>query len=154
MEASLKTSRNQVSRNIKRLADRGEENVLVYGCGRFVDEVKAKAGIGGNWAWFEPNVEYLSTLPSGQFDHVVLDNVLNVIEDTQMMQKVLQDALAKVEVGGSLWVNIYEGNRSGIGEFTNGRCQRNEKIIEYGFVMELSGAFRVRKILGGYRLRV
>lgn len=134
MNATLKTSRNQISKNVKRLAERNEKNVLVYGCGRFVNEVKGKlsnSNVSVNWAWFEPHTEIYKTVPSGEFKHVILDNVLNVIKDELPLWKVLKDAWSKVESGGSLWVNIYEGNRTGISEFTDNKCQRNKKKVEY-----------------------
>lgn len=134
MEAVLKTSRNQVSKNVKRLADRNESSVLVFGCGRFVNEIKDKLSNGNvsvNWAWYEPNLEIYKTVPSGQFEHVVMDNVLNVIEDDTRMLNALIGAWSKVQSKGSLWISIYEGNKTGKGEFTDSKCQRNEKRLDY-----------------------
>lgn len=134
MDKTLKTSRNQISRNIQRLVDRNEKNVLVYGCGRFVNQIKGKLSndnVSTNWAWYEPHVELYKGLPCGQFEHVILDNVLNIIEDDTPLWKVLRSAWSKVQKGGSLWINIYEGNRTGISEFTDSKCQRNKKKAEY-----------------------
>lgn len=151
MKAELKTSRNQVSRNIKRLADRGETSVLVYGCGRFVNEVCEKVGVAyrDQWDWYEPHVKGLDTVPKGTYENVILDNVLNVIEGS--LVEVLKGAWSKVSDGGKLHINIYEGNKTGVGQFDSSKCQRNEKVSTYrGLMSELGCVKTIEGVTGGF----
>ncbi len=154
MENVLKTSRNQVSRNVKRLADKGEYSVLVYGCGRFIDQVCEKVGVAyrDQWDWYEPYVEGLDVIDSyATWDNVILDNVLNVLEYGQGVRAVLLNAWGFVSDGGKLHINIYEGNKTGVAEFTTTKCQRNEKVSTYqGVISELGCVKNIERVTGGF----
>lgn len=153
MEAVLKTSRKQISKNIRSIAGYSQD-VLVYGCGRYVDHAKEKLGdkVKG-WSFYDPYVEGFNVCPSGQFDQVILDNVINVIQDNSRVLDVVILAVSKCKQGGWVSIGIYEGNRSGVHTFEGGKCQRNETIGAYAPMFKLVLGVEVHKINGGIALR-
>lgn len=153
MESVLKTSRKQISKNIKAMAGYSQ-NVLVYGCGRFVDNVKEKLGdkVKG-WEWFDPYVDEFAFCPYGHFEHVILDNVLNVIRNDEELLGTLQHAYQKVKSGGWLSIAIYEGDRSGVATFGDGKCQRNQTVGEYAPFFAKLNFKELIKISGGVAIR-
>lgn len=64
---------------------------------------------------------------------VMLSNVLNVIAEKEIRLRILHDIQDHMASSGSLFIKIYEGNRSGIMTVNEKRksCQLNKKTSEY-----------------------
>lgn len=58
-------------------------------------------------------------------------NVLNVIAENDVIIDILEDIYNNLNVHGTLFLNVYEGDRSGKGKPTCKGYQRNAKINEY-----------------------
>lgn len=68
----------------------------------------------------------------GGADTVTLFNVLNTIKEPEIHQQVLQNAHGHLKAGGSLWLSVYEGNKSGVGRQSKSDAwQRNERLGSY-----------------------
>jgi hypothetical protein len=72
-----------------------------------------------------------SVLSRGGADVVVCANVLNVIKEDSIIQEILQDILNYVHLGSKVYIQIYEGNKSGVGLPTSRGYQRNEVTSQY-----------------------
>jgi hypothetical protein len=117
--------------------------VLDYGCGRYTDHIKASL----------PDTDYLPYDPFNQPDDVnresynamlhyiktgnkvdvTCSNVLNVIDDDDTIKQiagVIEWIVSRS--GGTGYVTVYEGNRSGTGRQTGpDQYQRNEPLRNY-----------------------
>ena len=104
---------------------------LNYGAGKHYK--KHEQWFGGNLISYDPYVEEINTLPQvGTFSAVLCSNVLNVIESDEELNKTLDyfDELSKKYV--TIFITIYEGDRSGIGKKTKlGTYQRNKKLKDW-----------------------
>lgn len=119
------------------------KEVLDYGCGRYVEPIKKACGEGGALSlmlydkyWKPQNLMFHS------FDVIVCANVLNVIENEQDYEAAIVDMFQMLAPLGKIFIQIYEGDRSGIGRKTQDDCwQRNEKKADH--------FERICEILGG-----
>ena len=69
-----------------------------------------------------------------------LSNVLNVIQSEESRKYLIKKAWENLRIGGSLFITVYEGNRSGIGKVTKNDCwQENRKTDDY--VLEIAKVF-------------
>lgn len=64
-------------------------------------------------------------------DIVVCANVLNVIKEDYILEDILLNLLKYVKYNGIIYVQIYQGNGSGVGKITTKGYQRNEKVRCY-----------------------
>lgn len=116
-----------------------------YGCGKYTDHVAASL----------PGVEYLAYDPYNKPDDVnarsikrlraamdsrspvtvVCSNVLNVIDDDHEVRKIARDIMTIVlRTGGTGYVTVYAGNRSGVGRQTGpDQYQRNQRLEDYAW---------------------
>lgn len=86
---------------------------------------------------------------SAGVDTVTLANVLNVIENPDIRQNVLREASTYLKTGGLVYINVYEGNRSGKGRKTKiGTWQENRRLSDY--IEEVKMIFPNAKIVKGY----
>jgi hypothetical protein len=68
----------------------------------------------------------------GGADTVTVFNVLNTIKEPTVHLDVLQNAKGHLRRGGSLWLGVYAGDRSGVGRKTKtDSWQRNERLGAY-----------------------
>ena len=67
----------------------------------------------------------------GGVDTCTLSNVLNVINDKDARADVLADAWLKLKKGGTLYVTVYEGDKSFIGRRTKSDCWQNNCPLKY-----------------------
>lgn len=117
--------------------------LLDFGCGRYTDHIRSAL----------PHTVYLPLDPYNQPDDVngrtmyyvrnavrvqlpvdvVCSNVLNVIDDEEEIQRIAGFIRYVVRVsGGTGYITVYEGNRSGTGRQTGpDQYQRNEPLREY-----------------------
>lgn len=66
-------------------------------------------------------------------DTVTLSNVLNVIRDNKEKKSALSEISTMfIKKGGTLYLNVYEGDKSGVGRLTKKDCwQENKKLADY-----------------------
>ena len=79
----------------------------------------------------EHNQKVLARCRNGGAQTVTINNVLNVIQESECRREVLQLAKDCVENGGTVYIKIYEGNKSGQGSETSKGYQNNIKTIDY-----------------------
>ena len=60
-----------------------------------------------------------------------ISNVLNVIEEDAVRLKILQQANDALKDDGKLYITVFEGNKSGVGEPTTKGYQLNKPLSEY-----------------------
>lgn len=68
---------------------------------------------------------------NGKCDTITVANVLNVIDDDVAMHEVIAKAARCIKKGGTVYFQIYEGDRSGNGKETTKGFQRNQKTSWY-----------------------
>ena len=116
--------------------------LLDYGCGKYTDHIRAAL----------PGVAYIpydkynqsaavnrragtyvrSFQAAGVAVDVVCSNVLNVIAEDAIIESIAADIRRIIAGGGSAYITVYEGNRSGAGRQTGpDQYQRNEKLSAY-----------------------
>ena len=114
--------------------------VLDYGCGKFTNIIKSH--VNGQGAEYYPYDKYNmdkitndATMYIGHkygFDTVFCCNVLNVIDNDNVIWGILHDIFALLNNHSKMYIQIYEGNKTGIGKVTKTDCyQRNEKTHDY-----------------------
>lgn len=119
--------------------------VMDYGCGRYTDHIrKAVESHGAIYLPFDPynqssetNQNTMDKIDLATRKHISVDvvcsNVLNVIDSDEVVAHIA-DAIEKIVTvtGGTGYVTVYEGNRSGTGKKTGpDQYQRNEALREY-----------------------
>lgn len=114
--------------------------VLDYGCGKFTNMIKLHVNEQG--AKYFPYDKYNmdegtneATMYIGQkygFDTVFCCNVLNVIDNDNVVWEILHTMFNLLNNHSKMYIQIYEGNKTGIGKVTKTDCyQRNEKTHDY-----------------------
>lgn len=119
--------------------------VLDYGCGRYTEHITAHLNEQGRALFpYDPfnqpeevnrNTERIITLcKRDRFPiDVICSNVLNVIDDDDTVKSIAEQLEDIVKsTGGTGYVTVYEGDRSGSGRKTGAdQYQRNEKLRSY-----------------------
>ena len=124
------------------------ESVLDYGCGRYVDHLRAAVSErGATWTGYDP-FNYPTVLGDHEyFDLVICSNVLNVIDSDFVVDEILAELAWRTRDGGRCMISIYEGDKSGEGRPTKADCyQRNQKTRDY--IDFISRHFKSWKISG------
>lgn len=83
----------------------------------------------------------------GQAATVTLANVLNVIPEAAGRRRVLQQAADAVGAKGTVYVDVYEGDRQGNGKRTSRGWQANRALASYQ--RELSRIFKRVQVVAG-----
>ena len=118
-------------------------SVLDYGCGKYTEHIRS-ALAGKQYLPYDPynqpdpvnNTSMFivrCAMNTGIPVDVVCSNVLNVIDDDRTVQKIAHhiEEIATAS-GGTGYVTVYEGNRSGTGRQTGpDQYQRNEPLRNY-----------------------
>ena len=161
MRTSANTSINQRIPALFKKVDWKEGTTnLDYGCGKYpwyAADYIAKKGV-LNVSYDPYNYPITEKIISGQkFDTVTLSNVLNVIEDYRDRIHVLEQCKEYLKYGGTLYITVYEGDRSGEGRETKPDCwQENRKLKSYidevmevfylGYTKIKNGVMEVHKV--------
>lgn len=66
-----------------------------------------------------------------RYDVVLCSNVLNVIHDDGALVAAVQSCVSALELGGTAFFRVYEGDGTGIGHETTKGYQRNQKTALY-----------------------
>lgn len=114
--------------------------VLDFGCGKFTNMIKLHVNEQG--AKYYPYDKYNmdegtndATMFIGKkygFDTVFCCNVLNVIDSDDVVWEILHTMFNLLNNHSRMYIQIYEGNKTGIGKVTKSDCyQRNEKTRSY-----------------------
>lgn len=113
--------------------------ILDYGCGRFFDSYGLPKNVHGYDKYNRPNTEELNM----KYDKVLCSNVLNVIAEREIRLEVLEDLK---RLGNTVYITVYEGNKTGIGAETKSDCyQLNRTLQSYlSEVAEVFGRVTVR----------
>ena len=119
--------------------------VVDYGCGKYVDHIKAFLKEQGKVLYpFDPynqpdatnkhTLDFIQWAIDRRIEvDLVCSNVLNVIDDPETIRKIanyIQDVVKATD--GTAYITVYEGDRSGIGRQTGrDQYQRNEPLRSY-----------------------
>jgi len=117
------------------------QSVFDYGCGKYPD-VTEKAIQGKTRVRYagydlynrtqEENDKACREIPEGCAHVVLLSNVLNVIHPRAIQAVTAIRAQEKLRIGGTLYITVYEGDKSGSGRMTKEDCwQENRKTEDY-----------------------
>jgi SAM-dependent methyltransferase len=102
------------------LTNKLKGRVLDYGCGRGGDVQRLQSmvhGIQGYDPYYKPE------MPSGTFDTVMCNFVLNVIPDENERQKVVADILSRLNIGGVAYIAVRNDKEKLNGWTTKGTWQ-------------------------------
>lgn len=115
--------------------------VLDYGCGKYIDHIKQYCFDKGCIGYLpydkynQPDDINKAVLAFGRIhgaDVIYCCNVLNVIDSDDAILDVLNDINTCMHLYSTAYIQIYEGDKSGIGKVTKADCyQRNEPTSEY-----------------------
>lgn len=118
--------------------------ILDYGCGKYIDHIRNH--LLGKYVYlpYDPYnqpedsnkaTRFVLALARANNDpvDVVCSNVLNVIDDLDTVRQIAKEIEEIVTTsGGTGYITVYEGNRSGIGKQTGAdQFQRNEPLRSY-----------------------
>ncbi|CAH7360567.1 hypothetical protein VCHA53O466_40209 [Vibrio chagasii] len=136
--------------------------VLDYGAGKFDNSKEAIEKSGAKYLPFDPynrtnesNVESITYSVNNDIDFIICSNVLNVIDSDVALDKAIERITSLMTPSKTtLILNVYEGNRNGIGSETRkDQYQRNEKLNAYTERFKIKG-FNTVKLDGCAILRV
>ena len=113
------------------------KSVLDYGCGKYPEIIKEYVeGCSGRYFGYDP-YNLGNEIPKSQtFDVVTISNVLNVIQEDEVIESIIREAM---KIANTAIVSIYEGDKSGIGRMTKKDCyQRNQsRDWYYNFISNM-----------------
>ena len=113
---------------------------LDYGCGKYTNMIKLHVNEqGAKYYPYDPynmdegtNEAVMYIGQKHGFDTIFCCNVLNVIDNNNVIWSILHEMFSMLNNHSKMYIQIYEGNKSGIGKETKSDCyQRNEKTVEY-----------------------
>jgi len=88
----------------------------------------------------EHNSNAVAKIRDGKANTVTINNTLNVIKEPELRKQLLLEANNALKPGGQLYIQIYEGDKTGIGRHTKGDIwQENRKAGE--FLTEIQTVF-------------
>lgn len=135
MTESANTSIKQVPATLKRIVWVGNSTHIDYGCGKypelFINELDLRGvhAYAYDPAWFPD--WYQGKVPDRAVDTITLNNVLNVIEAPEQILKTVQSIMQWVHDHTTVYILIYEGNRSWNGVKTTKGFQHNKPTKYY-----------------------
>lgn len=107
--------------------------VLDYGCGKYflISKEYAKQYKPASMTFYDPYWKNQS--PAFRtYDIIICANVLNVLKSERDLLQCIDNCLNVLEIGGSIYFQVYEGDRTGVGRETKKDCwQRNERTRKY-----------------------
>lgn len=110
--------------------------VLDYGCGKFNNAKDYINSINGTWNGYDPynRTDEENNLALNNFSNcIICSNVLNVLFGSDAIFEIVRYIYTRIQKSPqTVFISIYEGNKSGVGKITKKDCyQRNEKINNY-----------------------
>lgn len=146
---SYKTSINKLAETYKKyLPILKGRKVLDYGSGRFTHNITNFCEENGiDITLYDPHNREISTLRKDDYDIVVCNNVLNVIEDDEIVQAIVDEVSS---LGKTFILKVYDGDRSGIGRRTSiNTFQRNCPAKDYLTFFKNDVNIKGNYVLGG-----
>lgn len=138
---TIKASLRQVPAQVKKinwLDKHAGAVVLDYGAGKYPHLVQQYVKAGGAFRVdsYEPfgEIEEYQQYPgimAGQYDAILCSNVLNVIKYEEDLEEVLGNLAVLVNEEGVVYIQMYEGDKSGRPRRTTRGWQRNAYSNEY-----------------------
>ena len=136
---SEKTSINKVTKVYKRFKFKENSIILDYGGGKYDTNKEYMKTLGCNLLVYDPynrteieNSYALNyVMSNGGADFIVCANVLNVIKEDDILLDILNNLLLYANSSTKFYIQVYEGDKSGIGKETVKGYQRNEKTLNY-----------------------
>jgi len=114
------------------------QTVVDIGGGRFDNAVEDLAKQGVTLKVYDPfnrsamhNETVVSEIANGGAYAAVSNNVLNVIQEPENINRVVRQAHNAIPDGGKAYFTVYEGKGDGVGTETSKGWQRNEKTQDY-----------------------
>lgn len=118
--------------------------VFDYGCGRYTDHIRAALPRGVSYLPWDPYNKPDSVnnstkrrlwagIHSGRPLYILCSNVLNVIDDDEEVERIGRVLVHLADCsGGTVYVTVYEGDRSGAGRQTGpDSYQRSAPLLDY-----------------------
>lgn len=126
----------------KKLPEPAPRVLLDYGCGRYTDHIRAalpETVYLPYDVYNQPqpvNYATVRTVDTLRAEGVPVDvtcsNVLNVIAEDAVIEEIARNIRSVIRGGGTAYITIYEGDRSGSGRQTGpDQWQRNEPLRAY-----------------------
>lgn len=136
---SAGTSINTLTKVYTKMDFSQGNKILDYGAGKYDTNKEYMKSKGKILYTYDPynrpedeNNKVLSyVLASGGVDYVVCANVLNVIAEDSIIEDILHNLWKLTRPGGIIYIQIYEGDKSGISGPTKRGYQRNWKASDY-----------------------
>lgn len=97
------------------------------------------------------NGEKISALSWRKADSATLFNVLNVIAEDWARREALELAATYTRGDASVWIDVYEGDRSGVGRASTYGWQENRRMRDY--LDEVRAVFASADVVGGRIIR-
>jgi len=126
--------------------------VLDYGGGKYDKLTTALAKMKVRNLIYDPfnrskdhNALVLQLVKAKKASHGICSNVLNVIREPAVRQKVLRDLARWVEPGGNVFITVYEGDKSSKGKRTTKGWQANRPAKNY--LREIRKVFPYSEVL-------
>lgn len=136
---SAKTSVNTLTKVYTKMDFSRGDVILDYGGGKYDTNKDYMKTMGKVLYVYDPfnrpeaeNKEVIhQIITRGGADYVVCANVLNVIAEDYVIQEILTNVWNFTKPGGIMYIQIYEGNKTGNMEPTTRGFQRNWKADNY-----------------------
>jgi SAM-dependent methyltransferase len=135
---SADTSVNQVAATFKKVDFEPGTKNLDYGGGKYDAGTDYMKSIGVENLVYDPfnrteehNKDVISKLAKEKASTVTVNNVLNVIAESDARDFVVKDAARYLKPDGTAYFLVYEGDRSGEGKRTSKGFQNNKKAEFY-----------------------
>lgn len=136
--AGTSINKNKLPVVFSKIAFTKGSTVLDYGCGRYIDHIRAKVTEQGcKYYPYDPYNLPSSKLPESKVTYGICSNVLNVIAEDNIIEDIIKTVCEKSEIA---YFTVYEGDRSGVGKVTGkDSYQRNAKTMWYATLMKKMG---------------
>lgn len=114
--ANTSINSTKLPRLYKLVSERiGNAKVIDYGCGKYFDNYK----LPDNYVGYDPFNKPDDKVLKNKYEYALCSNVLNVIMEPEVRVSLL-NTLKKL--ADTIFISVYEGNRSGVGEQTKDDC--------------------------------
>jgi len=123
---TIATSRKQIPASFKKISWIPGSTNLDLGAGKYpeliTEALRTKNVTNTPW---DPQNPSISVPPEGRYDTVTINNVLNVIKNKKDRENLVLMAMRHLKYDGTLYIQIYEGDKSGVPKKTRDGWQNN-----------------------------
>lgn len=153
---SKETSINTLNKSYKDIVDKYPRatTILDFGCGKYNKNMEFAEEHGFIWfgvdpynrseEWNNDNIKAMYNWCDAP-DIIMCNNVLNVIKENKIIFNILNQIYEYAGDKTDVYITIYEGDKSSIGNVTSKGYQRNQKVGEYkSMISEFFDIFEVK----------